>query len=420
VSPLLAGVALLMLASALQFSLLAVRGEAEGFSEWVTASMATCYFLGFLVGGWLAPRMIDSVGHVRVFSALASLASVVILVQAFAVDPPAWLVARIASGFCIAGMVTSVEAWLNAASDTSNRGTTLALYMVVMYLGFGGGQVLIGLGDAEGFGLFALVSVLLSLCLVPVLLGAREGQVIHLRAGISTRELMRRAPVGLAASLSGGLAWGVIASMLIVVGLREGYGSGQSASIVLAAVVGAVLSQPPIGRLSDRLDRRKVVLATALATAAAGVTGMPLITSGRLWLVWLLAALLGALALPGYSLGIAHVGDVLTPQESVSAAGTLVTVSAVGSAAGPPLAGAAIGVLGSPGVPALFAGFGTLLAAFSWWHLFAVSRVRPRGQFVALAARATPMGSSVAAEEIVGLEEPLTTDEAESSQPSPS
>jgi MFS family permease len=355
-----------------------------------------------------------------VFSALASLASVVILVQAFAVDPPAWLVARIASGFCIAGMVTSVEAWLNAASDTSNRGTTLALYMVVMYLGFGGGQVLIGLGDAEGFGLFALVSVLLSLCLVPVLLGAREGQVIHLRAGISTRELMRRAPVGLAASLSGGLAWGVIASMLIVVGLREGYGSGQSASIVLAAVVGAVLSQPPIGRLSDRLDRRKVVLATALATAAAGVTGMPLITSGRLWLVWLLAALLGALALPGYSLGIAHVGDVLTPQESVSAAGTLVTVSAVGSAAGPPLAGAAIGVLGSPGVPALFAGFGTLLAAFSWWHLFAVSRVRPRGQFVALAARATPMGSSVAAEEIVGLEEPLTTDEAESSQPSPS
>ncbi len=175
----------------------------------------------------------------------------------------------------------------------------------------------------------------------------------------------------------------------------------------------------PIGRISDRLDRRKVVMATALATAAVGVAGMPLITSGRLWLVWLLAALLGALALPGYSLGIAHVGDVLTPQESVSAAGTLVTVSALGSAAGPPLAGAAIGVIGSPGVPALFAGFGGLLAAFSWWHLFAVSRVRPRGQFVALAARATPMGSTVVAEEITGSEEPITFDEPGPARPSP-
>ena len=410
IAPLLAGLALLMVASALQFALLAVRADSEGFADWVIAVMSACYFGGFLVGGRLAPRWIGSVGHVRTFAAMASLASVAILVQAFSVEPATWLISRAWSGICIAAMVTSVEAWLSGSSEPNRRGSTLAIYMVVMHVAFSAGQLLVGAADPGGFALFAVVSILLSLSLVPVLLGGADSQLIHLRSGLSVAALARRAPVGVAASFSGGLAWGVIASMLITLGLREGFDAGQAASIGMAGTAGAILSQLPVGRLSDAVDRRLVILGTAVLTSVVGLVGMGLVTSGRLWVLWLLAAAIGAASLPSYSLAIAQVGDVLAPDETVAAAGTLVTVSSLGSAAGPLVAMTAIAVIGSPGVPFVFAISGGSLAGFAAWQLHKSAMIEPHGHYVPLGARTTPVGTAVLADEIVGESEAITTD----------
>ena len=408
--PLLAGLWLLMLASALQFALVAARAASEGFAEGTVAAMSAAYFSGFLVGGWLAPRWIATVGHVRTFSAMASVASVVILVQALSVEPATWMIARTASGVCIAVMVTAVEAWLSGSSAPDERGSTLALYMVVMHVGFSAGQLLVGVGDPDGFALFALVSILLSLSLVPVLLGGAEAQQIHLRDGLGATELARRAPVGVAASFSGGLAWGVIASMLLVLGIREGFGVGEAASIGTAGALGAIVSQLPVGRVSDRMDRRLVILVMAALTGIVGVIGMAMVGGQSLWVLWTIAALLGATSLPSYSLAVAHVGDVLEPDETVAAAGTLVTISALGSIAGPIVSTAAVGVFGSAGIPFVFVVIGAAVAAYSAWSLRSAAMLQPTGSYVPLGSRTTPVGTTVVADEVVGENESITTD----------
>lgn len=167
---LLLGVGLLMLGNGLQGSLLGIRAAEEAFGNTVTGLVMSSYFVGFLAGSTLTPRKLRQVGHIRVFAALASITSVAILVHVLFIDPWVWAAMRLITGFAYAGLYVVTESWLNGHASNRLRGRLLAFYMVITYLGMGGGQLLLNVADPGGMVLFLIVSILMSLALVPILL----------------------------------------------------------------------------------------------------------------------------------------------------------------------------------------------------------------------------------------------------------
>jgi MFS family permease len=389
-----------MLASALQFSVLGTRASAEGFSSLAIGIMSSAYFAGYVVGGRMATGWIVRVGHVRTFSALASLASVVILLQAMVVDPTTWTAGRFASGVCMAGMVVAVESWLNGVTDSSNRGRVLSGYMVVMLTAQAIGQLGVGAGDPAGFSLFAVASMLLSLSLLPVLLGVTSPPEIPEQRSTTVGQLFSRAPVGLVAAFIGGFGWAVLVSMVLVFGLQLGLTVQQSALLASSPVFGGVLLQFPVGWASDHLDRRVVIAALgALATAVALVAAI--VGDGdRFALLLVVTGLLGGALIPLYSLAIAHTADRLDHDEIIPASATLLIVSSGGSIVGPLTTSVGIELAGPAG---LFLVLAVVSAAGLVFTLYRVTRLRPAGPsnpYVPVGNRATPVGVWIAAEEL--------------------
>ena len=186
-----------MLGYGLQVTLLAVRADLAGFSATLTGLVMSSFYIGFLIGSILTPRITAKVGHIRVFAALAALASAAILVHALFIQVAVWIALRLLSGFCFAGLYIVAESWLNDRATNKTRGKLLSLYMVVTYIGVGAGQLLLNLADPGGFALFALTSVLISVAVVPLLLSAGPSPVFQESVSISLGELYRLSPLGI-------------------------------------------------------------------------------------------------------------------------------------------------------------------------------------------------------------------------------
>ena len=212
------GMGLLMLGNGLQASLLGIRAGAEGFGTGATGLVMTCYYLGFLAGSILTPKVVKNVGHVRVFSALASLASVAALVHSVFLDPFTWGAMRFVTGFAYAGLYVVAESWLNDRATNETRGSLLSVYMVVLFGGLAGGQLLLNVADPGGFLLFVLASVLVSLALVPISLTAGPAPEFDAPTPVGLLELYRVSPLGVAGAMGTGLAHGVLFGMGAVYG----------------------------------------------------------------------------------------------------------------------------------------------------------------------------------------------------------
>ncbi len=361
---LLAAVALLTLGNGLSSTVVGVRGGVEGMAQATIGVVMSAFFLGFVAGSIWAPRLVQAVGHIRTFAALASLASAAALGFVLVVEPLAWVLLRAIGGACYAGMVIVVESWLNASTDRAHRGRVLALYGVVFYGAWAASQQLLNLAPASGFALFCLVSILLSLALVPITLTRADvpGVVEADRAPL--RRLFQISPLGLAGAFTLGVAmsayWGMAPSFGQAVGMSE----ATISLFLTATLVGALAAQWPLGRLSDRTDRRRVVLAATLLAglAAAGLAA----AVDRPAAFVALAVVLGGAAMPLYSLCVAHVNDQIDQREVVAAASALILVYGVGSAIGPFAASVVMGLLGPRG---LFAFMAAVLAVFLGYGL---------------------------------------------------
>lgn len=386
VTPLLAGVFVLMMANGLQTSLVVLRATAEQFGTAATGLISSAYFAGFLVGGRLSGGAIQRVGHLRAFAAFASIASSMVLLHALAVNVPVWLVARFATGICISGLVVIIESWLNSSVDNTSRGRVLSGYMVMNIGGYAVGQVLLAAFPVESFELFALVSVLLSVALVPPILARRSNPRVVTVAPMPMTALMRRTPGGAAASAMAGLTWGAIAGWSAVVAAAIGQRGLGVTIFVTSFLVGHLVIEPLVGALSDRTDRRLVLMTTSLAATAAAVVAafaaprpLPLIALGFL---------IGGLTLPMYSVSIAIAGDRLEPDETVAAAGALVRINGVGAAAGPLLASAAT-VTSVAGFYWLIAAGTTVAACVGAGLLYRSGYRAPKVPYLHLATRGT-------------------------------
>jgi MFS family permease len=364
--PLLLGMGILMLGAGLQSTLLGVRATIEEFPTPVTGVIMSCYYVGYLAGTLLAPQLLRRVGHVRVFATLAALASIAVLIHGTWVHPIPWAVMRLLSGVCFAGIYVVAESWLNHRASRTNRGALLAIYMLVLYVGLGSSQFLLVLASPQSTTPFMLVSGLISLAMVPIVASAQQTPEPAKPQSVRYRDLYRDTPLGVVAVAVSGLISSIIFSMGPVYARLSGVGNQGVAEFMAVSIFAAVLTQYPVGRLSDRMDRRSMI---AAACTVATLVAVSVVVFGPLprALFLLLTALFSGTALTLYSLSVSHVNDKLEPAQMVAASSALLRINGTAAALGPVLAGSLIGAFGPR---AYFATLATLTGGLTVYDLW--------------------------------------------------
>jgi MFS family permease len=363
----------LMLGAGLQSTLLGVRATLEGFPPLVTGLIMSSYYVGYLVGTRIAPPLLRHVGHVRVFAALAAIASAAVLTQGVFVNPPVWAATRLLSGICFAGIYVVAESWLNDRASKNNRGRLLAVYMLVLYVGLGAAQFLLILASPRSATPFMLVSVLISLALVPIVISAQQVPESAIPSKVRLIELYRNSPLGVVAVTMSGLISSIIFSMGPVYARLSGLETNQVAAFMGVSILAAVLTQYPVGRLSDRMDRRTMIASVCIvATLVAGSIALFRDIAHPLFLT--LAALFSGFALTLYSLSVSHVNDKLEPKQMVAASSALLLLNGTAAGFGPVFSG---GPMAGFGPRAYFATLATLTGLLLIYDVWRKSRRGP-------------------------------------------
>ena len=334
---LLLGMMLLMVGNGLQGTLLGVRGGIEGFSTFEMSFVMSAYFAGFLVGSRIAPQMIRRVGHVRVFAALASFVSAILILYPAFTNPVVWACGRIAIGFCFSGVYVAAESWLNNSADNSNRGKALSIYMIVQMFGIVSAQALLAMGDATGYALFIVSSVLVSISFAPILLSVAPTPAFETAKPMPLRTLIETSPLSCLGMFLLGGVFSAQFGMSAVYGTAAGLSITQISLFVSSIYIGALLMQYPIGLFSDRVDRRLVILVVALLGGLASVVAF--LNGEYFGALLIVAFIIGGTSNPLYSLLIAYTNDYLEADDMAAACGGLIFINGVGAISGPLIIG---------------------------------------------------------------------------------
>ncbi len=364
---LLFGMMLLQVGNGMQGTLLGIRGEIEGFSTFEMSLIMSGYFVGFLFGSRMAPEMIRRVGHVRVFAALGSMISSIMLLYPTWADPWAWGAARILIGFCFSGVYVTAESWLNNAASNENRGKALSLYMIVQMIGIVSAQALLIVADPGGFILFIIPSVLISISFAPILLSISPTPAFGAIKPMTLTQIFQTSPLGCVGMFLLGGIFSAQFGMGAVYGGKAGLSVGQISAFVSSFYIGALIVQYPLGWLSDWMDRRLLILVAAAGVAVGSVVAM---IFGEVFFVLLAAAfVVGGLSNPLYSLLIAYTNDFLEHEDMAAAAGGLVFINGLGAVAGPLITGWMMGILGPRGFFLYIAVLGAAMAVYAAYRM---------------------------------------------------
>ena len=381
ISSLLGGVALLLLGNGLLNTLLTLRGVAEGYSTGMLGLIMSGYFVGFLLGTWLAIPLVRRVGHIRAFAFCAALAAITALLHLLLINPWAWLFLRVLYGLALVGLYMVIESWLNAQVPSEKRGQVFALYMMVNLGALAAAQQLLNLASPSDFVLFVLAALLISAALMPITLTRQTQPSMPETLHTNLRQLARVAPVAMAAAGLSGLALGAFWGMAPVYASRSGFDASGVGLLMSGTILGGALLQWPIGHYSDRHDRRRVLLWVVLLAVVVALL-MTLLSAGP----WLLAAMFvwGGLAFAIYPLAVAQMVDQLHSDEILAGSSGLLMVNGIGSVCGPLLAGLLMEQFGAQALPLHFVVSLSLLAAYTLYRLRHVSDLinEPHGHFM--------------------------------------
>jgi MFS family permease len=391
---LLLGMMLLMIGNGLQGTLLGVRGGLEGFSTFELSLVMSAYFVGFLGGSRMAPNMIRRVGHVRVFAALASLISTVLILYPVLPNSAAWFAGRVLIGFCYSGVYVTAESWLNNSANNETRGQALSAYMIVQMIGIVGAQALLLLADPAGYELFIIASVAVSVSFAPILLSISPTPAFDTTKPMGLRELYHSSPLGVVGMFLMGGVFSAQFGMAAVYGAQIGLSLGQISLFVATFYVGALVMQYPLGWMSDRMDRRLLIIAVSVVGAVGALVGMLM---GSYFVALLVAAFaVGGMSNPLYSLLIAHTNDFLEHDDMAAASGGLIFVNGLGAISGPVLTGWIMGAFGPPGYFLFIAGLMFALAGYAAWRM--TQRAAPSVDETGLYTPITPSATQVMVE----------------------
>ena len=341
---LLLGFGLMQMGNTLQGTLLSVRGQIESFSPAQIGGVGAGLWVGIVIGSLYSGKLILRVGHIRTFLALGAIASTAPLLHLLIMDPIAWMAARALTGFCFAGLFIVVESWLNNAATGETRGQILSVYAMTGLLAGIIGQLLLSATDTTGFRPFCIVAIIIALALVPIAL-TRAVAPTHEGGGarINLIGLYRQSPFGLVAASLCGVTTSAFFTLGPILAQRRGLDTGGIAVFMASGTLGGFLMAWPLGWLSDRLDRRLVIIGAALTAAVTLGIMMALVPDeATRWVLYLCAAIFGGTIIPTYSVVMAHVNDAVDAGEFVAASGGLLIMQGVGAVVGPLLAGFAM------------------------------------------------------------------------------
>ncbi len=298
----------------------------------------TAYFAGLLISAFYAVRVVARIGHIRAFAAFASIASTVALAHLLWVNPPFWGLLRALSGFCMGGMIVVTEGWLHERANNRNRGSILSLHMITTYACIGMAQLLLILSSPDGFKLFVGVSILYSLALLPILLTQSQAPALPQPIRPNIRRLYQTSPVGMMGAFVVGLSNGIFYALAPIYAHSMGLSTEQTAIFIALSVASGMLLQLPLGKLSDRIDRRWVVLFSTLMTVLA-CAALFFANAENLMRLYALAVFYGSVAFTINPLCAAHVNDLSPVNERTQTASGLLMFYGVGAVLGPIIGG---------------------------------------------------------------------------------
>ncbi|QEW07108.1 MFS transporter [Nitrincola iocasae] len=363
IGALLSGIALLLLGIGLLNTLLALRGSAEGFTDQTLGLLGSAYFIGFILGTWLCPRLIRRMGHIRAFAFFAAATATCVLLHVLIIDPIVWFVLRVITGSALVGIYTVIESWLNTQAPPERRARVFAVYMAINLGALALAQQLLRIDSPLTFTLFGIAGILVILGLMPVTATRLAQPVINDTQSLSLKRLWQAAPIACAGALLSGLAMGGFWGLGAVYAGRIGFAPADIAMFISLVIVSGALFQWPMGILSDRIDRRKALAIISMLAALGGVLMLVLGPYGQWFLLG--AVVFGAGAFAVYPAVIAHLIDHLHRDEILSGNAALLMLHGVGAALGPATAGWIMSYTSPQALPVYFSVIFALCAIYS-------------------------------------------------------
>tara|TARA_Y100000816_G_C26089716_1_gene575673 strand:+ start:122 stop:1456 length:1335 start_codon:yes stop_codon:yes gene_type:complete len=395
------GMGFIMMAYGYQGSLLGVRAVQEEFSLTSTGFMMSGYFVGYFMGAATIPAIISSVGHIRVFAAFASLASLVVLVHSIIINPFVWFLLRVLTGISMVCIYTVAESWLNDRSSNKNRGSVLSLYMIVLYGTMGIGMFLLNFSSPRNFQPFILVSIITSVALIPILLTKKKPPNFKKISALSLKELYEASPLGVVSSFFYGTIQSALFTLLAVYATAMNFTILEVSIVTFLLAISGAIAQFPIGKLSDIYDRRKVLVISTFSAALFALFAIivsrqmylpeGLATSKTLFYIFFI--LFSFCSLPMFSLILAHTNDNIAKEKFVAAGAGLQFLFGLGAMGGPFLCSIFMDLIGPNGF-FLFLIFFHAIIGFFGMHRMKIRKTaeNPDSQFVAMPQTITPAG----------------------------
>ena len=395
------GMGFLMMAYGYQGSLLGVRAVKEEFSLAATGFMMSGYFVGYFIGASTIPNIISRVGHIRVFAAFASLASLVILIHSIFIHPFVWFILRVLTGISMVCIYTVAESWLNDRSSNKNRGSVLSVYMVILYGTMGIGMFLLNFSRPENYQPFILVSIITSIALIPILLTKKKPPTFKKIKAMNLRELYEASPFGMVSSLFYGTIQSALFTLLAVYAASMNFSIFEISFVTFLLAISGAISQFPVGKLSDLYDRRKVIVITTFGAAIFSIccifsVGLMYLPDGHAttknWF-FLFLTLFSFCSLPMFSLILAHTNDFIPKEKFVAAGAGLQFAFGLGAMSGPFLCSVLMNLVGENGFFIFLFFFHFIIGLFGIYRMKVRAPVdNPDSQFVAMPQTITPAG----------------------------
>ena len=393
---LMLGMMLLMVGNGLQGTLIGIRGEIEGFSTIELSIVMSAYFVGFLGASQLVPELIRRVGHVRVFAALASFISAVLIAYPLLTNPIFWSLGRVVIGFCYCGVYITAESWLNNSVDNEKRGQALSLYMIVQMVGIVSAQGVLALGNPNGYSLFIIISILVSISFAPILLSISPAPAFERTKLMTLSRLFTSSPLACVGMFLLGGVFSAQFGMSAVFGAQIGLSLSQISLFVASFYIGAMIFQYPIGWVSDKMDRRLLILLISAASATGSASAY--FAGGYFFALVFAAFLVGGLTNPLYSLLIAHANDFIEYEDMASAAAGLLFVNGVGAVSGPIIIGYAMNAFGPEIFFVIIALLMATLAIYAGYRMTQRATVSDTSSYAAVLPNSTGVAVEIAQE----------------------